>query len=138
MHQPLNNAAQELIDKSVRATESYFNYTNNLLGIVGFPIGIGCISTQNPPFYAFLSLFFLWTIWGWEIRAYRSKLKILRNIKHPSMTPWTAIRRSPAALVSMLFLGCIAMGWFDTSGPSFFTPQPQAQLSNVSSAGANK
>jgi hypothetical protein len=138
MHQQLNTAAQELIDESVRAAESYFSFTNNLLGIVGFPIGIGCISTENPIFYAFLSVLFLWTVWGFEIRAYKRKLQILRSIKHQSMTPWAVIKRSPAALISMLFLGCIATGWLDNSGPSFSKHQGQSHLSNSASANGKK
>jgi hypothetical protein len=53
MHQPLNAAAQGLVDESVRAADSYFNYTNNLLGIVGC-IAMGVLDTSGPSFAAHL------------------------------------------------------------------------------------
>lgn len=138
MPQPLNPVAQKLVDESVLVAENYFNFTNNFLGIVGFPIGIGCISTENPVFYAALSIGFLLLVWGCEIHAYKRKLQILRNIKHPSMTPCMVIKKSPAALFSMVFLGCIATGWINTSGPSFFTAEGQSRPScSVPASNAN-
>ena len=82
MHKPLTPAAKKLMDDSVLAAEDYIDFTNNLLGIIGFPIGIGCISTANPQFYAFFSIGFLMLAWSCEIPTYKRKLRILRDIKH--------------------------------------------------------
>jgi hypothetical protein len=112
----LSEPVQATINDALKETEKYFESTNQILGVLAVTTGIGCFGTANVKFYSAFSLIFLVLAWVTSFQGYRHRLRMLKIINHPNMTPWYIIKRCYVAFLGWVFLLAILYGVIDTNG----------------------
>ena len=110
------SAQLNLVAESVARAHLYFEYTNGILGLAAFDIGLACISTNSPKLYGSLSLLFVVIAWGAGLGVYRQRLRILRNVRHNLASPLSVWRAVPVAFLGMTFLAAVAFGILNNEG----------------------
>lgn len=110
------NIPNQLLAESVQTAHRYFEYTNGILGLAAFNTGLACVSTNNPKFYGWVSLFFVVIAWGAGLGVYIRRLRILTNVGHKLASPLSVWLALPVAFLGMIFLGAIAFGVLNTNG----------------------
>jgi hypothetical protein len=111
-----NSSVQQTINQSAPYALRYTGMLNSVFSVLAFNLAIACISTENPPFYAWLSLIFIFVVWNSAIHPYRSRLRILRAANHPLMEIRAILLRSIPFFAGWLFLGLVAVGTLDKNG----------------------
>ena len=104
---------EQIIQRYIRG---YSRLLNDFLGLLAFNAAIACISTDAPRLYGFITLLFITFVWAQALTPYRRVLKLLREVGHPAMATWTIVKRSAVFLIGWMFLGCVAVGYFDKTG----------------------
>jgi hypothetical protein len=125
----------QVIVQRLRDTVAYTEKTNELVGLFSFATAVACVSTENPRFYALLSLALLLIAWSSLMTTYQRRLKLLRDIGHQDLKPTRMIKRTAVALIGYLFLFLVVLGYFDRYG---FNPNPSIELPSLRSTSAGQ
>lgn len=106
----------EYIDKKVASVHNYFDTTNQILGLIGFSLGLSCLGTNNPKLFASLCLILVAVSWGVSIGRLRKDIDELKGLGHPSIRPLNVLRNTWQSIAAFAFLAAIAAGEITTDG----------------------
>ena len=105
------DAVEQLRAFALPKLEAYLSHTNQIVGVTGFGIALGCVGLNLPNYFAWLGSLFVLLVWADGIASYKGSLDALRIVNDPSMRPLNILWRARVALVGWLFLGSVALGW---------------------------
>ena len=80
-----NPSVIKTINESVPHALKYAEMLNTVFAVLAFNLGMACVSTESPRFYALLSFIFIFAVWYAALQPYRRRLHLLSIAKHPSM-----------------------------------------------------
>lgn len=99
---------------NVENAQRYFQTANEIFGVLAFGIALACISTNNPQFYGWLALVFVFLVWLSNFLKFKSEFVQLKDTSVLSVS--NVLKKSFLALTGWAFLGSVAIGVFDSSG----------------------
>ncbi|MBD3822676.1 MAG: hypothetical protein IE914_10545 [Thiotrichales bacterium] len=103
------------IDQVREEVKKWYGFLNNVLGVTAFLTGLACVSTENPQFWASISvvfmLFLLWT----NIKMYPPTISSLRDdyvalyklLRKKEIKVFHMVTRLPLYTFGMCFLGFV-------------------------------
>ncbi len=103
-------------EQKAKSAQQYFESTNQILGILGFSLGIGCLGTENPPGFAVLCLMLVTVAWGISIKKLRVDLDELKYVEHESVSFLNVMKNTYLSIISLVFLALIAMNVVTPTG----------------------
>lgn len=106
----------EYIDKKVASVHNYFDTTNQILGLIGFSLGLGCLGTNNPKLFGSLCLILVVVSWGVSIGRLRKDIDELKGLSHPSVRPLNVLKNTWQSIAALVFLAAIAVGEITKDG----------------------
>ncbi len=106
----------EYIDRKVSSVHSYFDTTNQILGLIGFSLGLSCLGTNNPKLFASLCLILVAVSWGASIGRLRKDIDELKGLGHPSIMPLNVLKNTWQSIAAFAFLAAIAIGRITKDG----------------------
>lgn len=104
------------VSESVPYAVRYTDTLNSIFSGLAFSNGLASVSTENPSFYATISLLFIFTLWISMVQPYKKRLGILRVAKHPASNRMAMLQRTVPFIMGWMFLGSVALGMFDKFG----------------------
>jgi hypothetical protein len=91
---------------------------NDVLGTLAFTLGVGAASTENPQFFALLSMAFVLFAGFRSQRPYQRIYRLWRELKHPFVKPSVIWRHYSLFIFGWSFLGLVALEAVDKTGPT--------------------
>lgn len=114
--QSYSDRIEEYFAQKAKSAQQYFETTNQILGILGFSLGISCLGTGNPSEFALLSLMIITTAWGMSIKKLRADLEELKYVGHDSVAFWNVMKNTYLSIIALVFLALIAMNVVTPTG----------------------
>jgi len=107
---------ERYIEERVESVNAYFDNTNQILGLIGFSLGLGCLGTESPRFFASLCLVLVIASWGVSIDRLRKNIDELKSAGHPIVKPMSVLKHTWQSMVALAFLAAIATGEITKQG----------------------
>jgi hypothetical protein len=117
-HASESQAMLKLREAAMEDAVKLFDHSNNVLGVLAFATGIGCLGLKNPSFYAGLSMFFIALAWGVALRGGSRRLRAINKTEKYRLSTREVIVGSATAFSGWAFLGLIAIDVLDSAGIS--------------------
>ena len=104
------------MEKRVKSVNAYFDNTNQILGLIGVSLGLGCLGTENPKFFASLCLVLVIASWGVSIDRLHKDIDELKRAGHPIVKPMSVLKHTWQSMIALAFLAAIAAGEITKQG----------------------
>ena len=107
--QSYSDRIEEYFAQKVKSAQEYFETTNQILGILGFSLGVSCLGTADPSEFAILSLMVITTAWGMSIKKLQADLDELKYVGHDVVSFCNVLKNTYLSIIALVFLALIAM-----------------------------
>ena len=109
----MNNTTDLQVEATLnRKLTTWYDFLNNLYGLVGFALAVSCLGTNSPKFYACLSLIFLISVYLPKRKKYQQFLKFLREIRHRRFGLAAILVENLPFVIGFSSLVLVAVGYF--------------------------
>ncbi|MCG5496592.1 hypothetical protein [Ectothiorhodospira variabilis] len=88
--------------------DDYFDYSNQLLGVLAFTIGVAALAFQDPRPIAWIGVVFVILAWGAGLYRYKVRWKADHGAK--TLSIWAVVKRGYLSIIGLAFLGALALG----------------------------
>lgn len=107
---------QQLESDVEKHAVEYSYMLNSIFSVLAFTSGVASVGTDNPKFYAWISMIFIVTLWYTILDPYVKKIKELRAANHSSVSRLVMLKRSIPFIFGWGFLAMVGWGFFDKTG----------------------
>ncbi|WP_196140726.1 hypothetical protein [Aliikangiella sp. G2MR2-5] len=93
-----------------KRVNSWYLFLNQIFGIIGFSLGLGCLGTSSPAFYACISIIFITSLYIPGYLKRKQFIKFLRENNHPEFKMIKIFKQGLPFFIGYLFLFLVAFG----------------------------
>ena len=119
-----NTTCHDLVEEISRQTSGWFRKLNEAVGLTAFTLGLGCLWSEQPEFYGWVSFAFVLLLM-WSLRSYfPQRVREIRNNKNRSeieevvakgieahfFSARKTFKETPVFYVGLIFLWLVANG----------------------------